>query len=496
MSLKINTLINYASKAYLGVVGIIISPILIHILGTESFGLISIFTLIQTWLQLLDMGLSNTLTRETAKYNTGNYSTKSFLSLMDKIRKLYFLIFIFIIFSGWFFTDYITQQWLNNNAFEYDQLVFYTHVMIVSVAFRWLSIPFRSILIGFSEYKNVAKIDVLITTYRTLVCLFVLFFIKSSLTIYFIIQLSSSFLYFILFFYISYKKINRHTYSSSSLGTISIRDTVKFSSLMLISNLFWLVLSQFDKLYISRMISLSDYGMFTIAVQLSSIIMILSAPFSIALLPKLVELHEKKYNEKYKEIYTKAFYFIMSLLIPVAIVIFVYAKEILYFWSQSTEIADYGYNIVKLYVIGNLLLAISAFAYYILFTYGNLKPHVYMLFLSTIIIIPLYIFSVNYSGPIGAGFIWVVYNIIIVCIWLPFIQRKYSGLKIQKYLFFTLFKVSTISSVIIYIGKYIPYNIVITPIVIIVSLSLSIILSLMLEPAFFDKIKNRIIILI
>ena len=71
---KRNVIANYLGQGYIAAVGILIVPFYLEQLGTEGYGLVGIFTMLQAWLQLLDIGISTTLAREAAKskINTAN----------------------------------------------------------------------------------------------------------------------------------------------------------------------------------------------------------------------------------------------------------------------------------------------------------------------------------------------------------------------------------------------------------------------------------------
>ena len=71
MSLKRNILASYASQIYVTLVGILILPLYLKYMGAEAYGLVGFFTMLQAWFNLLDMGLTPTVARETARFRGG-----------------------------------------------------------------------------------------------------------------------------------------------------------------------------------------------------------------------------------------------------------------------------------------------------------------------------------------------------------------------------------------------------------------------------------------
>jgi O-antigen/teichoic acid export membrane protein len=67
MPLKKNILANYASQIYVTLIGIFMVPLYIKYMGAEAYGLVGFFAMLQAWFNLLDMGLTPTTARETAR---------------------------------------------------------------------------------------------------------------------------------------------------------------------------------------------------------------------------------------------------------------------------------------------------------------------------------------------------------------------------------------------------------------------------------------------
>src|SRR5574341_269746 len=64
---KRNTLANFIGKGWTAVVSIVLVPVYINLMGVEAYGLVGIFMTLQVISNLLDMGLSPTLSREVAR---------------------------------------------------------------------------------------------------------------------------------------------------------------------------------------------------------------------------------------------------------------------------------------------------------------------------------------------------------------------------------------------------------------------------------------------
>jgi O-antigen/teichoic acid export membrane protein len=50
----------YTAQVYISLIGILLMPLFLRLMGAEAFGLIGFFLMLQAWLQLLDLGFSPT----------------------------------------------------------------------------------------------------------------------------------------------------------------------------------------------------------------------------------------------------------------------------------------------------------------------------------------------------------------------------------------------------------------------------------------------------
>lgn len=84
MSLKKNTISNYITQLYTSLIGIVILPLYLQHLSHDAFGLIGFFTVFQTWLRLLDVGITPTLSREVAHVRGSTDDYHTYASWLDR----------------------------------------------------------------------------------------------------------------------------------------------------------------------------------------------------------------------------------------------------------------------------------------------------------------------------------------------------------------------------------------------------------------------------
>ena len=88
-SLKLNILASYASQIYLVVISIAILPVYMKYMGAEAYGLVGFFAMLQGLFNLLDFGLTPTISRQTAQYNAGVETALGFRQLFRSLSLIF-----------------------------------------------------------------------------------------------------------------------------------------------------------------------------------------------------------------------------------------------------------------------------------------------------------------------------------------------------------------------------------------------------------------------
>ena len=150
-SVKRNTLANYVGQCYLLIAAMTVTPLYLQILGAEAYGLVGFFSLMQAWLNLLDIGLTPTLGRQIA-YARG---TINGMTNFKKILKSFESIFILISFSIVAFTflssNWISEYWLKIEELESSVVAYCVSLMGIIVSFRWFAGLYRSGINGLED---------------------------------------------------------------------------------------------------------------------------------------------------------------------------------------------------------------------------------------------------------------------------------------------------------------------------------------------------------
>lgn len=424
--LKINILVNYISQIYIAAIGIILLPFYIKYMGSEAYGLIGFFSILQAWFNVLDLGLTPTISRETARYKGNALSSLSFRRLLRALTIIFISIAIIGSIGLLSQSENIALHWLKIEELPIKDVIYSIQIMSICVALRWVGGLYRGIISGSERIVTLSIINIVISTLRFVVVIPVMFYYGFKPTTFFSFQLIVAIIEFIILLSFSLKEIPFKGISFWEIGFSfkPIINILKFSLSIAFTSIIWILITQVDKFILSGILSLSEYGYFSLAVLVASGVLIVSGPVSTVIMPRMTRLNAENKNTEVIQIYKKATRIISVIAGSATITIAFFPNLLLYAWTGDATVTDKTTNILQLYTIGNGMLVLSSFPYYLQYAKGNLRYHIIgNIVMATILIPTIIVISINY-GSTGAGYTWLGVNILFLFLWVHFVHEK------------------------------------------------------------------------
>ena len=424
-SLKLNILASYASQIYLIIISIAILPVYIKYMGAEAYGLVGFFAMLQGLFNLLDFGLTPTISRQTAQYNAGKETALNFRRLFRALS-LIFLV-IAIIGGGTLFLldDYIAEHWLKLENLSIDDVLFCLEVMAICVALRWMTGLYRGVISGFERIVWLSIVNSIIATLRFPGVLLYMYYFGFTIKSFFVFQLAIAFLEFVILTIKSYWLLPK-TLAEDVIGWSikPVKPVLTFALTIAVTSAVWVLFTQLDKFVLSGVLPLADYGYFTLAVLVAGGILQLSAPISAPIMPRMARLEAEHKHEEMRQVYLNATQFIAVIVVTAGIVLAGVAYPVLYAWTGDASIATQAAPVLRLYALGNALLALAAFPYYLQYAKGNLKYHFIGNIVSVFLLVPTIIWAATHYGAIGAGWVWFLTQVVYLVFWVSYVHVK------------------------------------------------------------------------
>lgn len=435
MSLKKNIFANYASQIYVTLIGIVMVPLYIKYMGAEAYGLVGFFAMLQAWFQLLDLGLTPAMTRETARFHGGATDALSYRRLVRALEGVFLFVALVVGTAMFVASGYIAHDWLHASLLPIDEVQTALQLMAIIIAMRWMSGLYRGAISGSERLVWLGGYNAMIATLRFVVVLPVLMFIGVTPTIFFSFQFGVAVIEFIGLLSYAYHLLPEIREDQKlPWDWTPLKPVLKFSLTIAFTSSVWVLVTQTDKLVLSKILPLAEYGYFTLAVLVASGVMIISGPISGAILPRMARLEAEGDHVGLIHLYRQATQLVAVLAGAASITVAFCAEPLLWAWTGDKLLAHQAAPVLLLYALGNGILAVAAFPYYLQYAKGNLHLHFIGNAVFVVLLLPSIIWAASQYGGIGAGWVWLGMNLLSFVAWLPLVHRKFApGLNFKWY---------------------------------------------------------------
>jgi O-antigen/teichoic acid export membrane protein len=441
VSLQRNIVANYASQLYVTAIGIATLPLYVKYMGAETYGLVGFFAMMQAWFALLDVGLTPTMSRETARFRGGAIDALSYRRFVRALEGIFLAVALAgggLMFAG---AGVIGRRWLVVKELTLSEVTLSLQLMAVIIALRWMGGLYRGAVSGSERLVWLGACSAVIASLRFLGVLPILRFWGGTPAHFFFFQLAVAILEMGLLFGKAQSLLPPVAAGDRAPWSFAPRKPVlKFSLTIAFTSSAWVLITQTDKLVLSKILPLDQYGYFTLAVLVASGVMVISGPISGALMPRMARLEAEGEHKALILLYRRSTQFVAVVCAAACMTLAFRAEPLLIAWTGNTDLAHQAAPILRLYGLGNGVLAVSAFPYYLQYAKGNLRLHLMGNVVFVLVLIPAIILASQHYGARGAGYVWLGINLLSFVAWLPLVHARFEpGLNLKWYTEDTLF---------------------------------------------------------
>jgi O-antigen/teichoic acid export membrane protein len=161
-----------------------------------------------------------------------------------------------------------------------------------------------------------------------------------------------------------------------------------------------------------------------VAFSVANVLQNLVTPIFSALYPKFSQLVASKENVKLVTLYHQGCQLLAVLVLPVAITVVLFAKEILVFWLGDGDAAQNAYQILALLIVGTTMNALMTLPYTLQLAYGWTKLAFYTNAIAVMLLGPLMVWMVGKYQGIGAAWAWIILNMGYFVFLVPIMHRR------------------------------------------------------------------------
>jgi O-antigen/teichoic acid export membrane protein len=170
------------------------------------------------------------------------------------------------------------------------------------------------------------------------------------------------------------------------------------------------LLTQVDKLLLSKMLSLEEFGYYAFAAMVAGALYMLVSPITTALFPRLVEWVTHHDDAALANAYHHGAQMVTLATVPVALLLCLHGDGVLYAWSADAHLANEAGPILSALALGTLLNCLMYVPYQAQVAHGWTSLTLKINLIAVLVLVPALFWVVPRHGALGAAWVWIVLN--------------------------------------------------------------------------------------
>ncbi|HPL67572.1 MAG TPA: oligosaccharide flippase family protein [Smithellaceae bacterium] len=425
--LKINIGSNFLGAGYQVLLQFALLPFVLNALGAEAYGLVGLFTVLSSLFSLLDFGISPALGRELSRLsaipNSGEIMRQT-VSTLEMICGAIALLIGIVLFFG---SDLVARHWIPETTIPLPVVAGCLSWMGLQVAFQFMTSFYNSGLLGLQKIVLSNILQAALQTIRAAAVIVLLmtapqwwnmrlveqfFFLNAFMSGLMLIVVAAS-LYNVL--------PTREVKNVAGAGFIThivrrfnverLRACWRYAAGITATMAVVMLLTQLDKIVLSKILSLELFGFYSIA---SSIAIAIAKPAPLifsAVLPRFTQLVALDDTAKLEETYLKAIRLSAWIVLPIAGIIILFSEHLFCLYLNNNPSASQIAALASILMMGYSLHSLTYVPYALSLAYGWTRYGLNISVVAVIFALPVILYCAVRYGATGAAYGWLILNI-------------------------------------------------------------------------------------
>jgi O-antigen/teichoic acid export membrane protein len=400
--LKANIIANFLGNGWTAFVTLGCVPLYIHFMGIEAYGLVGFFSVLMGVFSLLDLGLSATLSREMARLSVLADKAQEMRDLVRTLEMIYWAVAAVLAVVVISCASPIAHHWVQAGQLSTQTVKHAIALMGLAIALQWPLNFYAGGLVGLQRQVLLNGVNVAMATIRGGGAVLILWLVSPTIHAFFSWQIVSSALRICVVALLLWRSLPP-TGVRAAFKVYLFRNIWRFAAGITGISTLTLILTQLDKIILSKMLNLKMFGYYTLAAMAASAIGYLVAPCFTAIYPRFTQLVAADNLAELKACYHRGCQLVSVLILPTALVISLFSREILYLWTRNPVAAEQTWLILSLLVIGGALNGLMNMPFALQLANGWTGLAFYGNAIAVAVIVPIIILLTLHFGAPGAA---------------------------------------------------------------------------------------------
>jgi len=407
-SVRHNLLANLGGRSLSLLISLVCVPVYIRVLGIAGYGLIGVWMTLESVSNLIDLGLSPTMTREMAACSARPGGAQDARDLVRTLETGYWLIGFFI--GGIIIScaSPIAAHWLHTN--QLPPATLRTAIVLIGILIlcRW---PVTFYCGGLNGLERQVLLSAVGTTYaflRSLGSVFILLFVSPTIFAFFVFQIAINVVQTAVLTVLLWRCLPPGR--TPRFRPELFRRIWRFAGGNTANTLLWLLISELDKFVVSAMLPLEAFGCYMLGARVAACTSAACSPVFTAFFPAFSRQVASHNHRKLAGLYHQGSQLMSMLAIPAALTVIFFSNPLIFAWTGKQIVADQTALIAALLTAGAAFNCIVSIPYALQLAHGWTSLAFWSSLFSLLVSIPLLLILTRHFGGAGAASVWLMVN--------------------------------------------------------------------------------------
>lgn len=415
---------NFLGQGWMALMGICFVPLYLKFIGVEGYGLVGFFIILSSAMTMLDGGFGAVATREASRYETASAAERLKVALtLRSVECIYWSVAVTAGIGVILMAPVIAEYWLTVSLDKVESVTRSLRIMGIALLLQFPVALYYGCLIGLQKHVTLNSISSFFATTRAAGAVLVLWIVSPTVEGFLIWQALNSLATILV---LRMKLVNAlpEWKEADPFSLSTLQRLGGFAAGVGITNVLAFLLMQVDKIILSKILPLKDFGCYMLAWTVGSVAFRLISPIFNVYYPKLVSLVTAQNNDEAFRTFTRASQVLSLLVIPFSLWVALYSQPLLFFWTRDENVATLANAPLMVLAIGTLLYSFMQMPYALQLAHGWTRFSIWQNATAVVFMVPLTYYLATHYGLNGSAWPWLILNIGYVLICSPIIFRK------------------------------------------------------------------------
>lgn len=401
--------VSISARAFGALLGLLALPIYVSLLGIEAYGVVGLFASLQVLVVFLDMGLATTLTRELAivgrnreRLERGRDTALTFEWVYLGLAGLIALMLITI-------APTVALRWVKLETLTADHVALALQLAGVALACQWPANLYAAGLAGLHRQTSLAISFSVFACLRVVLSLLALW-CWPTLESFFAAQIMTSLLQSLGMRVQLWRALELPGHRATSDIQL-VKELRDFAGGMTVITITSIVLVQMDKLILSHLLRLPDFGVYVVASTLAMGLYVLISPMFSVIYPRFAASWRADDLQASSRLYHASSQAMAALVMPIATVMAWFPAQSLFVLTGDLVLSDQGAWVLVWLVAGSAINGLMNVPYAMQLATGWTMLTIRTNIIAVLVLAPLTWWLTKKFGAAGGALAWFALNL-------------------------------------------------------------------------------------